>query len=689
MAGPGDTPVAKTVEFSSSGGSGSNDNPPPQGDKRVHGWFLERLAEGDRINRSDPAWERAPKLVADVMGDQQTGAGYPAPAGGESRRVVLNQIRKAINTHASALTDVKPLWEWRTQNPDFKSHATRYNDLLVVWWLRTFADLELANGIKYAATIGSSDVLFEFDKNFNGGDMRMRAGDWRDTVPIRPETSGSIQDWEGVIRCEAHTAAKVRSVFPGASAIIEDAGASGGVGVFSQYRRVTSPEKQVNSGTLSGLGEKDPNRYTAQKAQPLCVIYRAWVRDRSINMGTTRVLMGVPGTNWSYFVEPGDPLYPRGRHVVFTAKGILWDHPHADWHAKWPVSRLTLQPWPWLMVGMPLAYDLRQLAGMLNITVNDILQVFSQHVHRGTVWGKNAPDSLVARFNPTVPNWKVKQNQVVGTGFQMVEGPQLPPWTMQLLQQLFTKWDELSGVANLSQLMQLRQSPSAETLDKYMEALTPEIRMEARQVELFMRDIAEMFLYDAAQYYSKERRLTILGEAGVTLEDIDYDPGTMIPAMQPGARGYIPELDKDKPRDQRAKFYLRQFGFYVAPSSILAIHAQERKMMMLQLARQGYADVWTLLETLEIPNAGEPPLMMLPVEEVTAEQAANLPTDPATGQPMVPKVLRRPRTITERLQAQQQAGIGQTQSPAGRKASGNAPPQLQQRPDGSATITES
>jgi hypothetical protein len=680
------TPPARTVDFSS--GGGGSDNPPPAAQPaRLHGWLLERLQEGDRINRTDPAWARAANLIADVMGDQPTGeGGYPTPPGAESRKVVLNQIRKAINTHASMLTDVKPLWEWRTQNDQFKSHATRYNDLLVVWWLRTFADLELADGVRYAATIGSSDVVFEWDKNFNGGDMRMSARDWRDTVPIRPEKSASLQDWEGVIFCESHTPAKIRSVFPGSREIIADAGAGGGVGVFTQYRKVTSPEKEV--GTLSGLGAKDPSRYSAQHAQPLCIVYRAYLRDRSINLTDRAVRMGPLESNWGYWVAPGKPLYPRGRHVVFTAKGILFDGPNPYWHAKWPLSRLSLQRWPWLMVGMPLAYDLRSLAAMLNITVNDILQVFSQWVHRGSVWGKNAPESQFQRFDSSKPNFKVRQNQLVGTGFQLLDGPQLPPWTMQFLQQLFAKWDEISGVANLSQLIQLRQSPAADTLDKYMQAMTPEIRMEARQIELFMRDIAEMFLYNAAQFYSMERRITILGDAGATLEDKDRDPGTMVPAMAPGTVGYVPQLDSGLPTDERARYYLRQFGFYVAPSSILAIHAQERKMMMLQLSRQGYVDLWTTLETLEVPNVGEPPMMMLP-KELTPQEAANLPPDPTTGQPAIPTELRRPRTIIERLQAQRQLGIGQTVSAAGRKASGQEPPQLKARPDGSTTVTES
>ncbi len=43
--------------------------------------------------------------------------------------------------------------------------------------------------------------------------------------------------------------------------------------------------------------------------------------------------------------------------------------------------------------------------------------------------------------------------------------------------------------------------------------------------------------------------------------------------------------------------------------------------------------------------------------------------------------IRIPQTITERLMAQQQLGIASTVNPAGRKATGQASPNLQQKQD--------
>jgi len=73
-----------------------------------------------------------------------------------------------------------------------------------------------------------------------------------------------------------------------------------------------------------------------------------------------------------------------------------------------------------------------------------------------------------------------------------------------------------------------------------------------------------------------------------------------------------------------------------------------KKLLYVQLWRGGAIDHWTMLETLGVPNVGEPP------------DGAN--------------------NITQRLQAEAQMGLQANVSPQGRKASAGTMPS--QRPDG-------
>lgn len=176
------------------------------------------------------------------------------------------------------------------------------------------------------------------------------------------------------------------------------------------------------------------------------------------------------------------------------------------------------------------------------------------------------------------------------------------------------------------------------------------------------------------------------------------DPATGIPVMQPNTQ-YVESLDASKPRSERAKAFAKMFIFTVQPNSILAMATQEKKMMNFQLARMGYLDFWSLHESLETPNVGTPPPIPLPPLQppqneqellLGLQMGKFLPDPQRPGQFLE---IRTPLTVTERLIAQQMMGIGMTENPAGRKASGGAAPAPEQKSDGAGgqrqTITES
>jgi hypothetical protein len=241
---------------------------------------------------------------------------------------------------------------------------------------------------------------------------------------------------------------------------------------------------------------------------------------------------------------------------------------------------------------------------------------------------------------------------------------------------MFQKFDDLSGIANMQALLSLRQMPGYEVIDKLMESLTPEMRTEAEQLTFCLRQVADFFMHNLFQFQSRQKRVMVLGDGGEMLEDFDWDPNTMVPGMQPGDPGYVEQLDAKLPRQDRARYFKKLFGFYVSPQSLISLLSTGNQMKYLQLARQGYVDPWTLAEVWGIQNFGAPPNMPLPVMDWKGQ-----------GDP--PMEVRKPVTILERLLAAQTLGIGQSVSPAGRKASGQAPPHQETKGDGRTVVSES
>lgn len=685
------------------------------GDPRVLGWLKEAIADGDRINREDPSYENIGLAQRYVVGEQLS----------EDRRklaylprVTVNESRKAMQAHVSTLTDLKPVFGWKATNPHFQLQADLLNKLAIAEWVTLMHDRELGNTIKFGLAGGTGDLVVDWDPHIEGGGGNsLSARDARDTLPIRPGQANSVQLWEGLILREQHTVNALRGMYP-TKANLFRAGSDSVIGTVMGRFRTAVSALLTPSDPLDALGQR--NAHGRRPHSGDLVVYRTYFRDRTRNLTDRPIVMGTPGTAWQYIVEPQAPLYPRGRLVVATDEVVIYDGPNTYGHGLYPVCRLRLWSVPWQHLGIPLFNDLLPLQDAINDTVNDIRLGIQQWVDPDLIWNRNAVSEATMRsVDPRRPGKKIKVNPGFGEPYTKQDGPnaQVLALGLEFWRELTTAFTDKAGTANLTALLGLRQMPSADTIEKYYEALTPEIRSEAREVEAFMRDLSQMIKCNYFQYLSSAKRVQILGDAGVTLEDFDYDPNTMVPALKPNEPGYTKELDASlTTRDERARFFQKQFVFVVAPNSILAINSTERKMMAMQNFRMGVLDFWSYHEAMETPNVGAPPAIPLPplqpisaqVQTVLVQQ---LMLNAQGGQPMAPLQdptsgktytfdpasgqlleIRIPSTIVERLQAQSLLGIGLVENSAGRKASGEAPPKMETKgdePGGRQTVTES
>lgn len=685
------------------------------GDPRVLGWITEAVQEGDLLNRDDPAFEHADKGMRYIIGDQK---GDAAPLA-YVPFAVINKSRKSTQAHVSALTDVKPVFGYKAMNPLFAFHADLLNKLTIAWWMEVMADLTLADTIKYALAGGTGDLCVEWNPGggYGMGDHQIIAKDFRDTLPIRPSSDPSPQLWQGVIFREVHSINAMRTKYREYESSFRAAPDTLLTTIMSRFRKVVARIQSPGGDTLSGLAAV-PQARAVRPGD--VVLYRCYLNDLSRNLTNKPIPMGDPTANWSYVVEPGDLLYPQKRLIVCTPELVLYDGPNTYWHSMYPFARLKLWSVPWCFLGLSLLHDTIPIQDAINDSLKDLRLGIKQWTNPDTQYDKNATSRAFQQaFDPQRPGKKIGLNLMGAPSrepYKKMDGPnpQVLALLLEVYRQLCTEHDEQTGVANLQSILQLRQMPGAETIQKYYEAMTPELRQEGRNVEAFLRDVAQMHKFNIFQFQTSTRRKNILGDAAMAMEDFDFDPDTLVPSMeeltaqtdpttgiptlQPTPH-YVPELDHRRSRSDRAKAFARMFVFTVAPNSILAMATQERKMMNFQLARMGYLDFWSLHESLETPNVGNPPPMPLPPlqpPQNEQELLEGLQTGKYLPDPSRPGQfleVRTPMTVTERLIAQQAMGIGMTSNPAGRKASGQAGPQVETKQDETGaprqTVTES
>ena len=675
-----------------------------RGDPRTLGWILEAVQEGDRINMGDPMYASMDAGMRYVEGNQTTApSNQPAYAYPNLR---INECRSALQNHVSALTDIKPLFSYRSMNPKFALHADTLNKLTMATWIANKMDVELGHCVKYSLAAGTGDLVSEWDPYAGyGGDIRISARDARDTLPWRPALHDrGIQAWQGCIIRESHTVNVLRGLFPEFADVLHPTTDSLLSTVMARFRSWTGKLVSPAADTLSGLNVP---AVSSRMRSGEVILYRVYLEDRSTNLTGKPVLMGRPGAAWTYQVPPGGRLYPYKRLIVCTPQAILYDGPNTYWHGEYPIARLKLWDLPWNFLGQGLFADLIPVQDTINKATQNLFLAFDQWMNRAVKFNRGAvSETFMKLFDARRPGQKVKLTDAgMREGFAYIEGPPAPVMALMLqaVERLSNKFKDLSGTPNLEQILALRQLPGAETIQRAWEAMTPELRQEGRSIETFLGSVGEQHKVLHFQYESNKKRVQILGTQAELLEDYDFDPETLVPSMDATDADYDPAYDRQLPRDVRARAFHKSIALVIAPNSLLNLNATEQKMMKLQLSRAGMYDFWSLGEALEIPNIGAPPPMPLPPlnPEQAQQEAMELLALPAPrGQQEFAKKfvldprqglleIRLPVTVTERLQAQQMLGIGMTENPAGRKASGQAPPQQEQKSDGRTTVSES
>lgn len=616
----------------------ATDLPAQEHERELLKWMQSAIEEGEAFLRSQKGYDKIQSTIDGIMGDSQDSA-----RPGSLSQLNLNYFGKTALDLKAAETDIKPFFNFATKNARFDQQAQMAQKLAQTWWTRRIINMRLADIIAYANAAGTGYAHHVWDPEV--GDQMILPEDPRDVIPIRPSSFLSIQESFGVLIRRERTVNYVKARYPWAASRIK-ADRDSSVAIGNEQTRVGSMmaamglQSSFVNNLFSSLGVKPK---AADLRVPSVDVFTCYVKDPSTNRTGKDVWMGLTRdgekTNWSYLVKPNEALYPRKRCIIFTRSAILYDDTNIFWHGYFPITKLTIDPWPWSFLGKAPLRDLLGIQGEIDRLTRTISQ-HNQRVERpGLAADKNAiSKAAMQRIDTARAGLKLSYNPIAGKGVELLHEPPLDPSVQVERAFLIDAMKELSGVRDVTQLMNLGQVPAAETVEKILETMSPSIRLRSQVIEAFITEFAYITLSNFFQFYTLPMRLATLGPQGMTFDDADFDPGTLIPDLKDQMG--VNEKGDPHPRDQRAQWFLKQFTYDIAPGSLLASAGMTEKMLYIQLARAGWLDIWTTLEKLGIPNVGEAPAGSIP----------------------------------QRLQAQNEMGIGMQVNPAGRKSSGQSAP---------------
>jgi hypothetical protein len=659
-------------------------------DDAILQWLRRQVEEAEAFLQAQPNYGRISESIEALNGTDDSPAIPAATSRNALSTTRTNRVAKIAEDMAALMTDIRPFWDYQVANRRFEQHAANYGKLSTYWYQRRNIDLRWGDAIIYHTVAGTGYVYLYWDPAIE--DLNCRGSiDPRNILPIRPGNYDSLESCLGVVVKEKVTTNYIWDNFG-----VEVAADSDG-SAHTLMQRMAEGVADVVSPIFRDYRAQQQKTEPKLARVPTTVLYTCFLKDRRRNTSKDRgtayhgntMYMGqwkteeyeepdptqfgppdpvtgaptivyvkksrrIPLNNWSYKVEVGEPIYPHRRMIIWTSNSAkpLYDGPSYYWCDEFPIHKLTLNPLPWSWFGRAPLWDLLGLHRSLNRLLRVVDDHAAQVAQPGVVLDKNNVSKAQAEsFDTRRPGYKIWQNPLAGKGIQVQIPPPLDQGIWKHIDWILNEMGDLSGVTDLRRMMNLNQLPSNSTVESILNSMTPALRRRSRIMEAFTRSFARQLAYGFTQFYTLPMRCVILGPGAVTMDDFDYDPGTLIPAYVDSA-DYGPDGEPTQgalmrgplPRYDRARSFLQGFVFKIAPGSLLSAAQIEQKLIYLQLARAGWMDIFTLLETLGIPNVGP------------------LPDDV--------------RTIVDRLQYQASLGLSMAANAAGRKATGQETPRI-------------
>jgi hypothetical protein len=623
-------------------------------DYDIVSWCESRLKRGINFIESQIGYDKIDIAIREIFSyEHSSSVSYAPVTSAQLSQTRANLVAKIAEDLTAMLTDTRCFWNYTTNNPKYEAQVRLSNKSAERWYSDRLIDLRIGDVIRYYTIAGTGFAHLYYSRRLD--DMMLEAEDPRNVFPIDPISYHTTQDALGIITRRARTVDWVKEEFD--KVVRPDAGGVGSV--FGWLQRIIEGPGE-RGGPLSKRGTADRQI----PGSPTVFVNTMYLNDPRTNKSGKTVRMGKwengkPTNNWSYEVRPGQPLFPFKRLIVWGAGALLEDGPSPYWHAKFPLIKFTLNPWPMSWFGKAPLWDCIPL--QTSMTAN--LRVVDDHsakVARPAIIGdRNVSKAEMAKADSRAPGMKIRTNMASGKGLQIVNPGPLDPMIFQIIEKCEAWMQKIAGTADPSVMASLGQIPSDDTIDTIMKAMTPGVRLRSRILEGAYKELAEMFLYCNAEFDTLVKRVAMFGPSAATPEDFDFAPGNFIPDNVPDedlgdVAGTLRALGSDQPMQlyERATLMLKSIAFGFDPSSLLNSAMQQDLMKWFMLAKMGYASVFTLMEKMGQLASFAPPGLNIPADEIG------------------------------RLALQQQLGIGMIASAQGRKATDQTAPTMGESANG-------
>jgi hypothetical protein len=582
--------------------------------RKLLAWRDAAFSQGLAELQQNPEYEAIQENIDLIEGRQSiTGPSWRS-------RFTDNKISRARIEALAYLTDIKPTIDVTTHVEEYIPTAEIIKGIIRKQWITQRMDMALEEVLDHAMFgVGFWKVGCSYPGEFN-----IIASGMDTVIPI--QQGRDLQDSTAILYRCFRPPHFFQERWPSRSEGIEKEAETGGMlGIQSnQYSRHWSvQEYSWNSMSPSMKWHKakqGPGASVQDEANqfPVIQLQEFWIDDWHVNETGYTVIVKDPYRtldehNYWYRVGPGERLYPRKRLLVFGGDRVMYDGPSPYWHGMFPFAKLRLNPVVWSSGGLSSYRDLKPLNAAINTLGRGIESVVDKAIKPITITRDGAVNATSwERFFTDKPGAKLKLTPMgnPATDVRFIEPPNLPGYVIQFQQYLLQTFREASGSLDLSSMGKKKQLPGGDTVEQFKDAMSGPRRREMRNVEAFLEDAGRIAVPCVGQFFSRDQRLRILGEKGLTKQDFDYKPGVMYSwAGQP-------------------EEFHKNFAIEIVSGSSHSGSKDRQKQVSMLLARQGAISLKELHRQLEIWNSDQ---ILQELREQHQDQALT-PPKPEKGQ---------------------------------------------------------
>jgi hypothetical protein len=529
---------------------------------------------------------------------------------------IVNLIWQTVQSSAPLQTDVRPKFIFLPQSPDdleFASLIEKVSD--ADWerwkWMRNVLEV-LLDG--YVIGTGISSMKYNFNALYGLGAPEMVS---EEPFYIFPDPDGNDfndDKSEGMFKAYPVTTSKLRQKYP------------------QMAERIKPDTKDWLRDTKTCIKNNDfydfyqsttmdmPEEVTGNKTEneiPKTLVIEWYGKPKEYEESVTNEI-GEDGVERKRYVVRSK--YPNGRYVVIANGIILEDGPLPYDDGLIPFSKYVNYCDPRQFWGISEVEQLESPQRAFNKILSYAIDIMLYCSNPGWIISNDAD---VDTDNLTNQPGAVIEKSPSGT-VERVQGAQLPPHFMQVLDRLVGWFNDVAGQSEFSRGEAPGGVTASSAIEQLIAASRTRIRQKQRNLDDYLQDSGRQYLNRILQYYTVPRVFRITGKDGtpyfmkMSIEKIADDRGDQVTAA------VIQSYDKSPNGqviigDPQRVFLRGELDIKVQAGSDLPFEAADKERKALALFDRQIIDAEEVLDQIQYPNKEK---VLARIAEQQAAQAA-------------------------------------------------------------------